>query len=364
MKILFVGGGSGGPVMPLLAVAEEIKVYHPKVELFFVGTNNGPERAMAKNATMSFFTIPAGKLRRYFSLLNITTPFLVVAGFLKSLFILRRINPNCVVGAGGFVQVPLMWAAWVLRIPIIIHQQDVYPTLANKLCSAIASKITVAFEQSLKDFPESFGFLYKKPQGKVVWTGNPFFEKFRLLTKEQGLEKFGLNSNLPVLYVTGGGTGAKFINALIKNALPQLSEIVQIIHSTGKGKIENLTFPNYHAFEFIENPGFAYAAADIVISRAGLSTITELANLSKISIIIPMSKTHQEYNAELLAQQQAAIVLQEEDLTPELLPKIIRKILFSRDWQELLTKNISKLMPVHSGQKIAEIITKIAELQS
>jgi UDP-N-acetylglucosamine--N-acetylmuramyl-(pentapeptide) pyrophosphoryl-undecaprenol N-acetylglucosamine transferase len=361
MKILLVGGGSGGPVTPLLAIAEKIKENHPEAQFMLVGTNQGPERGMAEKAHVPFYEIPAGKLRRYWSLYNITSPFLVVGGFFKSLLLIKKIKPDCVIGAGSFVQVPCMWAAFFCRIPILIHQQDVWPTLANKLCSLIASKITVTFETSLKDFPESMGIFYKKPENKVVLTGNPFRESMRGISKEAGLKKFALKTDLPVLYVTGGGTGAAAINSLVERSLPELSKYVQVIHSTGKQKFHPSPSHNYYPSEFISEPEYAFAAADFVLSRAGLSTLTELSNLAKISIIIPMPGTHQEYNAELLANKKAAVVLHQEAVTPELFVKLIRKLLMDGEWQKSLSKNIKEIMPPSAAKHIAEFAVQLAE---
>src|SRR5262249_343372 len=152
MKILMVGGGSGGPVAPLLAVAEEIKKAHTKADFLFIGTAHGPEVDMVQRAGFTFTHITAGKFRRYFSWKNFVAPFLVLLGFLESLKIVKRFKPDCVFATGSFVQVPVLWAAWILKVPVVIHQQDVLLSLANKLCSWIAARVTVTFESSLNDF--------------------------------------------------------------------------------------------------------------------------------------------------------------------------------------------------------------------
>src|SRR5579864_4564887 len=145
MKILLVGGGSGGPVAPLIAVADHIQMAHPKAEFLLVGTNSGPERQMAAAAGIGFKHITTGKLRRYFSLKNLGSPFLTLFGFFQSLRILKKFRPDCVFGTGSFVQVPMVWAAWFLKIPVVLHQQDILPSLANRLCQMVAKKITVTF---------------------------------------------------------------------------------------------------------------------------------------------------------------------------------------------------------------------------
>lgn len=361
MKILLVGGGSGGPVAPLLAVAEEIQQSHPKAKFLLVGTKVGPENLMAKQAGIPFVSIPAGKWRRYFSLANIATPFLVIAGFLKARTILKDFKPDCVFGAGSFVQVPVIWAAKFLKIPVVIHQQDLYPSLANTICQTAANKITVTFENSQTDFYQGLGFSNKKKQSKVFWTGNPCRPFLKLATKEVAAAHFKLKEDLPTLLVLGGGTGAEFLNNLVKKSLPKLSQTVQIIHSTGKGRGEAKPTDNYHPFEFIPEMDLAYAAADLVLCRAGLSTITELSNLKKISIIVPMPGTHQEGNASLLMHLGASIVLTQKLMDEAILLRIIRKLLFDPHTQQQLKDNIAKVMPKNSAKKIADLILEVIE---
>jgi UDP-N-acetylglucosamine--N-acetylmuramyl-(pentapeptide) pyrophosphoryl-undecaprenol N-acetylglucosamine transferase len=362
MRILLVGGGSGGPVSPLLAVAKHILKRHPKAEFLLVGTKTGPERAMAKNDGINFVAITSGKWRRYFSFKNFATPFLILAGFVESFKILKSFRPDCVFGTGSFAQVPVMWAAWCLRMPVVLHQQDLTPSLANKLCEFCASKITVTFPQSAKNFSTGLGIFYKKhPGDKITVTGNPFREELRAADKAEAQKFFNLRVDMPTLLVLGGGTGAEFLNNLILNSLPQLSKTVQIIHSTGRGKFKSQPTDGYHPYEFIDNMADAYAAADIVFSRAGLSTLTELSNLKKLSVIMPMPQSHQELNAFLLIKLEAAIVISQKRVTPEGFTALIRKLLFAGEAQEILKHNIGRIMPHDATEKISEIIIKLAE---
>ncbi|MFH1226238.1 MAG: glycosyltransferase, partial [bacterium] len=155
MKIILTGGGTMGSVMPLLAVAEKLKFVRPATEFLFLGTSTGPEKPVVEKAGLTFRVIPAGKLRRYFSLKNLLTPFWVLGGLLQSLFIIRKFRPDAIVSAGGFVSVPVIWAGWLLRVPSMTHQSDVRPGLANLLMSRFVKKITVTFEESLKNFPKN-----------------------------------------------------------------------------------------------------------------------------------------------------------------------------------------------------------------
>ena len=257
------------------------------------------------------------------------------------------------------MQVPLVWAAWLLKIPVVLHQQDLLPSLANSLCQFAAKKITVSFESSQRDFASSLGLFYKKNASKIILTGNPFRQHLKEVNREEAQKFFKLKSDLPTLLVLGGGTGAAWLNNLILDSLPQLSKTVQILHSTGVGKFSKHKFKNYYPYEFISDMGKAYSVADIVLCRAGLSTITELSNLSKVSIIVPMPDSHQEVNAFFLHQHGAAIIAEQEKLDKEILISIIRRLIFEPEVQLALKKNISALMPKNAAEKIAEVILKI-----
>ena len=364
MKILLVGGGSGGPVAPLLAVAEAIKKQHPKTSFLLVGSKNGPEAIMAKQAGIDFLPITSGKWRRYFSWQNFASPFETLIGFFQAFKILNSFRPDCVFGAGSFVQVPVVWAAWFKKIPVALHQQDVMPSLANRICQLAAQKISVTFQISLTDFPSNLGLFYKtKRTEKVVLTGNPFREELKKGDRKRAEAFFNLRPDMPTLLVLGGGTGAVFLNEFIIKILPSLTKTVQVIHSTGPGKFNQVNVADYHPYEFIANMADAYAAADIVLARAGLSTITELSNLKKVSIIVPLPESHQEINGSLLFNLQAALVLEQDKLTPAGFVTFIRKLLFEHEVQKVLVENIDALMPKDSADKIANIIIKLAEVK-
>lgn len=355
-KILLVGGGSGGPVAPLLAVAEQIKVSHKNVKFLFVGGKNGPEAIMAKNFNIPFVAVSAGKLRRYFSLQNFFTPFLVLAGFFESFKIINEFKPQVAFGAGSFIQVPVLYAAWFKGVKILIHQQDLRPSLANTLCAPIASKITVSFESSVKAFFQGSGLLSNHKKQKCVFTGNPFRQNLKNATKLDAEKFFHLKKDWPTLLVLGGGTGAKYINDFVINNLENLTKTFQVIHLSGKGKDFAKSNENYHPYEFLKEMDLAYAAADIVICRAGLSTITELSALGKVSVVIPMPNSHQEDNAGFLWYCKAAVVLDQNRIVEERLVSLLKNLLFKPDTLKMLSVNIKKIMPHNASEKIAELI--------
>ena len=380
-RILLTGGGTGGSVSPLLALAEALKKIPPTpfnkggatekpplvkgakgdFDFLFVGTKVGPEKKMVEEKGTKFKTICSGKFRRYISLRNLIDPFFILIGFFQSIAILLVWRPKLVISAGSFVSVPVIWVAWILRVPVLIHQQDARPGLANKLMAKFAKTITVTFEESLKYYGK-----------KAIWTGNPARRSLEITNdKLQMTNKFGFKNNLPVVLIMGGGTGAMAINELVWKSLGELIKFCQIIHVTGKGKnkgdpiskseIGSPRSHNYSSFEFLDAKQMAeaYASADIVVSRCGLGTLTELSYLGKPSIIIPMPDSHQEENAKIFKEKEAAIVLNQKKLTPEILTDNIKKLLDDDVLRSMLRNNIQKVMKRGANEKIINIIHEI-----
>ncbi|MFA6228340.1 MAG: UDP-N-acetylglucosamine--N-acetylmuramyl-(pentapeptide) pyrophosphoryl-undecaprenol N-acetylglucosamine transferase [Patescibacteria group bacterium] len=349
-KILLSGGGTMGSVSPLIAVYQEIKKRQSEAEFLFVGTANGPERSAVESYKIPFLAVTSGKFRRYFSWQNFIDPFKIIWGFLQSLKILLAFRPQLVMVAGAYVGVPLAWAAGLLRIPILIHQQDIEVGLANRLMSPVARKITVSFDISLRDFK----------RGRATLTGNPIREEFSHCDKEKSRELFGLKKDVPIVFFTGGGTGAATVNKILDQALPDLMKFIQVIHVTGKGKKINFSADNYRQFEFIthEMPE-ALCVADLVVTRAGLSTLSELSYCGKPSIIIPMYRTHQEDNANYFQKHNAAVVLSEVSLNKKMLADVISELIKSDDKLDKLSKNIRKMMPQNGAGAVADIILQL-----
>jgi UDP-N-acetylglucosamine--N-acetylmuramyl-(pentapeptide) pyrophosphoryl-undecaprenol N-acetylglucosamine transferase len=255
------------------------------------------------------------------------------------------------------VAVPVIFAARKLKVKILIHQQDARIGLANKITAPFASYITTAFRETAKEFYTGSGF-EKKPQIRTEWVGNPVRKEF-LNSDASGKEFFQLTSDLPILLIVGGATGAEQINHVVVEALPELLKAHQIIHVTGKGKHIEYSDPNYHQYEFLthEMP-VAMKIADIVVSRAGLSTIAELSALGKIAVIVPMPDSHQEENAAILKDTNSAVVLDKNEFNAETLARVIVSLKFNQKRLELLSANIKNLMPHDSAERIAKIITE------
>ncbi len=360
--IVLAGSGSGGPVTPLLALVPTLKHALPGVRCMLVGSG-GVEERIAQKAHILYAAIAGAKLRRYWSVAHIFVPFLLVVGFLQSYRLLQREHAVCVVGAGGFVQVPVVWAAWLLGIPVLIHQQDVIPGLANRLCAPCADKVTVSLESSRSDFPAGWVLrhLSAKESDRVVWTGNPVRE-LEVLPRAKALKHFRLDPEYPTVLVMGGGTGARALNDLVVQAMPRLERFANVLHLTGGREGEQyLEGPHYRRFAFLDDMGAAYGAADIVVSRAGMGAITELAHIGKPAIIIPMPQSHQEYNADLLNEKEAALAVAEEALTPEGLSGLVRGLLFEHALQKRMVHNLQQVLPVHAAGAVAKVVVQLVK---
>lgn len=351
-KIILTGGGTAGSVMPLLAIADRLD--REDYEFLWIGTKNGPEKEMVKRENIRFLSIASGKLRRYLSLKNLIDIFRIVIAFVQSFFILIENKPDLIISAGSYVSVPLVCAARLMGKPIIIHQMDVRPGLSNKIMAPLASVVTVTFEKSMADYNK-----------KAVWIGNPVrkgISDFRMSARE-ARQKLGLREKRPVVFIVGGGTGAMFINQLVWESLSELTKFCQLFHITGKNKQQKFKFVNeehlyYHAQEFINVDGVikAYAASSIVVSRCGMGALTELSFLGKPSILIPMPDSHQEDNAVVFSEQQAAIVLRQKEISKEIFVNNIKSLLNDVSLRLKLAINIKKVIRTDTGAKISLLI--------
>ena len=351
-KIVLSGGGTLGPVAPLLAIYESYKREHIEAEFIWVGTKTGPEKELVEKYGIKFFALTSGKFRRYFSLANLFDPFKIVAAFFEAVFFLRQEKPQLVISAGGYVSVPLHLAAVCLGIPQWVHQQDLRPGLANKIMARFANKITTALQASVKFYPAK----------KTDWLGNPVRD-LSVDNAAAAKQRLGLSANQPIIFALGGGTGAQGINKLILEALPVWPEDWQVVHLTGRGRAEDYTvkaaevFKNYHPYTFFnEQMRDAYAAADVVIARAGFATLTELASLKKALVVVPMPDSHQEDNAELLKQNNAAIMLNQQVDGGIKLAEVVKNLIEAPQQRLELGQKLFEILPPADSRKINRII--------
>jgi len=354
--IFLTGGGTGGSVSPLLAIYEEIKSVEnnttDQISFIWIGSYYGLERQMVEKEDIRFIPIYSGKLRRYFSWKNFGDILFIKLGFFQSFFLIFKYRPSLTISAGSFVSVPMVWASWLARVPVIIHQQDIRPGLANKLMAPFAKVITVSFYKSLEDYGN-----------KAVWIGNLSRIKLSVdFNMEMLKQKFGINNNLPIVFITGGATGAEAINDLVSKSIEDLSRIANIIHLTGQGKGGSaVPRQNYYPFKFFkrEEMSEAYFLADLVLARAGLSTLTELSILGKPAIIIPISDSHQEENTEYFCSRQAIVCLNQKQLNKELFISEIKRVLGDEKLKNILRVNIKRIMKPNARQEMAEIIRNL-----
>lgn len=356
-KIILSGGGTGGSVTPLLAVAAELFKENRKLDFTFIGSKNGPEQklvsAFSGRIPMSFKTIPAGKFRRYFSFSNFSDVLKIIFAFFVSFKILIKNRPDLIMTAGSFISVPLVWAASFLKIPVLVHQQDMRPGLANKLMAPFARAITISFEKSFADYGP-----------RAIWTGNPTFEpEGSSLSRIDILKQYNLQANLPLIMVVGGGTGSLAINKLITEALPDLTNFCQIVHLNGKGKVVggHIQSKNYLSFEILphEEMMLLMSVADLVVSRCGLGALTALAYLRKPAILIPMPDSHQEDNAAVFADAKAGLVVSQKKLLPSELTAEIGDLLNDKNRLQEYSNNIGHIMKPRAAENISALVWEI-----
>lgn len=324
-KIVLTGGGTAGHVTPNIALLPSLR--QAGYEIAYMGSYDGIEKKLISDFDIPYTGISTGKLRRYLDIRNFTDPFRVIKGFSEAKKYLKEYRPDVVFSKGGFVSVPVVRAAAALDIPCIIHESDMTPGLANKLCFPVAEKICCNFPETLRMLPEE----------KAVLTGSPIRAELAQGNKIAGLDLCGFTANKPVILVIGGSLGAANVNKAVRDALPQLLEDFQVVHLCGKDKIDNLLLatPGYRQFEYVKAElKDLFAMADIVISRAGANSICELLALKKPNILIPLPSTSsrgdQLLNAASFEAQGFSIVINEDDLTTELLADKVHELFSNR----------------------------------
>ena len=326
MKIVLTGGGSAGHVTPNIALIPALE--RRGFEIFYIGSYTGIERGLISLCGTPYYGISSGKFRRYFDLKNITDLFRIVKGLADAYKILKHIRPDIIFSKGGFVVVPVAFAAFLLKIPLIIHESDITPGLATRLIMPIANIICTSFPETLKYAPE----------GKGVLTGSPIRAAILEGSRREGRKLCGFDHlpSKPVILVTGGSLGSQNINHHIYELLPRLLNRFHIVHLCGKGNIKEDSRPGYAPFEYAQDEmPHLLAVADIVISRAGANTIFELLALRKPNLLIPLgrhaSRGDQILNAASFEKQGFSIVLREEDIDTDSLYEAIMTLYAKRD---------------------------------
>ncbi|OXB06163.1 undecaprenyldiphospho-muramoylpentapeptide beta-N-acetylglucosaminyltransferase [Flavobacterium pectinovorum] len=356
-KFILSGGGTGGHIYPAIAIANELKLQFPDAEFLFVGAKDKMEMQKVPQAGYEIKGLWIAGLQRKLTLQNMMFPLKLATSLLESRRIIRQFKPNVVIGTGGFASGPLLQAAGGAGIPTVIQEQNSFPGITNKLLSKKANAICVAYENLERFFPKE----------KIVLTGNPVRQDLIDIDskREDAIAFYGLDSNKKTLLVLGGSLGARRVNQLIEKELQNiLSQDVQIIWQCGKLYFEDYkkyNQPNVRVVDFIERMDFVYAAADVIISRAGASSVSELCIVGKPVIFIPspnVAEDHQTKNAQAIVDAKGAVLLKESDLESQF-SIVFEALLKDKGKQSQLSENIKKLARPNAVKVIVEEIKKL-----
>lgn len=347
-RIILTGGGTAGHVTPNIALIPKLRELGYDIQ--YIGSYNGIEKELIEPFGIPYHGISSGKLRRYFSLQNFTDPFRVLKGLSEAKKLIRELKPDIIFSKGGFVSVPVVLAGKKNKVPVIIHESDMTPGLANKLAIPSATKVCC-------NFPETMNYL---PAEKAVLTGSPIRQELLTGNRITALDLCGFTADKPVILVIGGSLGSVAVNTAVRAALPELLKTFQIIHLCGKGKLDESlkNTPGYVQYEYIEKElADLFALSDIVISRAGANAICELCALRKPMLLIPLSanasRGDQILNARSFEKLGYSMVLEEETLQDQLLLDTVNQLYDNR---QAFIDAMSKGGSTDSIEKILQLI--------
>lgn len=356
-KFILSGGGTGGHIYPAIAIANELKLQFPDAEFLFVGAKDKMEMQKVPQAGYEIKGLWIAGLQRKLTLQNLMFPLKLASSLLESKRIIKKFKPNVVIGTGGFASGPLLQAAGSAGIPTVVQEQNSYPGITNKLLSKKANAICVAYQNLERFFPKE----------KIVLTGNPVRQDLIDIEskRDEAIAFYGLDPNKKTLLVLGGSLGARRINQLIEKELQNfLSQDVQVIWQCGKLYFEEYkkyNQPNVKVVDFIERMDFVYAASDVIISRAGASSVSELCIVGKPVIFIPspnVAEDHQTKNAQAIVDEKGAILLKESELDNQF-SIVFEALLKDLGKQKQLSDNIKKLAKPRATQDIVAEIVKL-----
>ena len=355
-SIVFTGGGTAGHVTPNVALINEFKQEGWNID--YVGSVNGIEKGMIETLGIPFHAVSSGKLRRYFSVKNVLDPFKIIIGIVQSFWLFHKLRPDVVFSKGGFVAFPVVVGAWLNRIPVVAHESDMSPGLANRLSFPFVNKICLTFEAGKKHF---------KSQDKIEVTGTPIRQQLFAGNRAKGLELCGFNTEKPCLLAIGGSLGAGSINHSIREALAQLTKDFQVIHLCGKGKLDHSLngLEGYCQFEYAnEELAHLFAASSVVISRAGANSLCEILALGKAHILIPISsqvsRGDQIQNAHYFQGLGISVVIQDQSLNADTLLHALGDLMQNKND---IDNKIKALNIESAADKIVAIIKEQAHVQ-
>lgn len=363
LKVIISGGGTGGHIFPAIAIANALKKINPQTDILFVGAKGRMEMEKVPSAGYKIIGLDISGIQRRISLQNILLPFKIIESVIKARMIVKSFNPDVAIGVGGYASGPLLFAATMMNIPSLIQEQNSFAGITNKLLSKRVQRICVAYDGMEKYFPAD----------KIIMTGNPIRENMVNLSnkKEEALKFFNLSGEKKTILVIGGSLGARTINQSIAKGLNLYEENnIQLIWQTGKSFISSakslikpMNAKGISCFDFIQRMDLAYAAADVVISRAGASSVSELTIVGKPSILVPspnVAEDHQTKNAMSLVNKEAAILVRDVDALDNLV-QVSLDLISDLELQAKLKLNIEKLAIKDSAMLIADEVYKIVE---
>lgn len=366
LKVILSGGGTGGHIFPAIAIANEIKKIVPHAEILFVGAIGKMEMEKVPTAGYRIIGVPIAGLQRRFTLSNLKLPFLIIQSLIKTKRIINEFKPDVVVGTGGYASGPLLKAATGKGIPALIQEQNSYAGITNKILAKNVSRICVAYEGMEQFFPKE----------KILMTGNPVRQDISNVEakRDQAISFFKLDPQKKTVLVIGGSLGARTINEAMGDGLSELAKNdIQLIWQTGRGYYEKarqqasyFSEKNISAFDFITKMDYAYAVADVVISRAGASSVSELCNTAKPCILVPspnVAEDHQTKNAMALVNRNAAILVKDHEASAQLITKVI-ELIKDPARQKELSGNIKQMAFHDSANVIAKEVLKLASYTS
>lgn len=354
-KIVLTGGGTLGHVTPHLAIIPRLQA--AGYEVHYIGTANGMEAPKMRSVDgVVYHAVKSGKLRRYFSWQNFTDPFRVIAGAFQSARLMGKIKPDVVFSKGGFVAVPVVVGAWLHRIPVLCHESDLTPGLANKLCKPFARRFATTFPECATALGD-----------KAEMTGTPLRPELFSGNREKGLSFFGFSGSKPVLLMMGGSSGAQSVNASLRAALSALTPVFDVAHICGKGNLDEslVGTPGYTQVEFLDaDLSDAFACTDMVLSRAGANALCEFQALGRPMLLIPYpkgaSRGDQILNAESLRKRGLCHVLLQENMTADSLSAAVLDTWADRDE---LVKNLKNAPPADGSDRVLEMIEEIQKVR-
>lgn len=364
MKVLISGGGTAGHINPGIAIAKYIKYKNPRVQILFVGTDKGLETKLVPRENFELKLISVRGFKRKLSIDTLVAVKELFQGLLEARKIIKEYSPDIVIGTGGYVCGPVVFNAARMKIPTLVHEQNAFPGVTNKILSKFVDKVAISFKESSK---------YFKNSKKIIFTGNPIRSELLEVDRKTAREKLGLTNDRPLVLIFGGSRGAQNINKVVIELIKKYGreDKFNLIFATGEAQYEKIaedikdySSTNINVTPYIFDMANVMAAADLAVCRSGAITISELTALGVPSLMIPspyVTANHQEYNARALEKQGAAIVILEKNLSSSLLFEQIMNLLGNRDHLKKMALNAKKMSITNASEKLYGIIEELLE---